>query len=614
MKNKDRVERCLEDLTSRLIDREDFLGIETTEIAEKLNLKRNSVSHYLNVLVDEGKVIKRKSRPVYFIHKGVMDKYKEEKDIIEGKKEKSYYTYKDVIEEEILKLKSFLIEYDKRNITIDYLKKEVRLCVNKILSIIVYKDFDFNDEILRNNYNESVKVALDKSSKLYGFKYYKNAVNAVSKILLFFNKYTEIDEFFDDYNKTRIREIKNKIFWKENIISDYIIKELSSLINYKNSFIIDFFFTIYIFTITDNKDLKTNIILMAHGESTARSLSSVVNKYFGEFLITPFDFSLDTKREDKIKTIKGYLNSVCTFGDNIILVDMEELLEISDEIESIVKGHTLIIKNITTDFIIEISKKVNEGSDLNSIIQILEEENNFKYKLVKGKKKERAILTTCVSGIGTSVKIKELLSRCIDDKEINIIPYEYGRLANKGLDDEIFNDYDVKLIISTTDLKIEGIECILLNDLMKIKSYEKINKALIENIDKDKVQIIRKDLAKHFSFENIISKLTILNPQKTINEVETIVTSMEKKLKKNFTPELRMLLYIHMSIMIERLMINKGIDCKEDELKDYIKNNKRIIKIIEDSFYEIGKEYNLVITTKEVQIIQEIIEGRIGKL
>ena len=149
---------------------------------------------------------------------------------------------------------------------------------------------------------------------------------------------------------------------------------------------------------------------------------------------------------------------------------------------------------------------------------------------------------------------------------------------------------------------------------MKIKSYEKINKALIENIDKDKVQIIRKDLAKHFSFENLISKLTILNPQKTINEVETIVTSMEKKLKKNFTPELRMLLYIHMSIMIERLMINKGIDCKEDELKDYIKNNKRIIKIIEDSFYEIGKEYNLVITTKEVQIIQEIIEGRIGKL
>lgn len=614
MKNKDRVEKCLEELTSRLIDREDFLGIETTEIAEKLDLKRNSVSHYLNVLVDEGKVIKRKSRPVYFIHKEVMDKYKEEKAIIEGKKEKSYYTCKDTIEEEILKLKSFLVEYDKRNITIDYLKKEVRLCVNKILSIVVYKEFNLSNEKSIDIYNENVKIALDKSSKLYGFKYYKNAVNAVSKILLFFKKYKEINLLFDDYNKKRIREIKNKIFWKENIISGYIIRELEILLNYKSSFVIDFFLTMYIFTITDNKDLKTNIILMAHGTSTASSLSSAINKYFGEFLITPFDFSLGTPREEKIHAIKSYLNSANTSYDNIILVDTEELLGINEEIESSVKGDTLIIKNITTDFIINIAKKVNERANLPSIINMIEDENIFKYKLVEGKKKERAILTTCVSGIGTSVKIKELLLRCIDDKEVNIIPYEYGRLANKGLDDEIFNDYDVKLIISTTDLKIDGIECILLNDLMKMKSYEKLNNALIGSIDKDKVQIIRKDLAKHFSFENIISKLTILNPQKTLNEVESIVTTMEKKLKKSFTPELRMLLYIHMSIMIERLMLNKGIVAEGDELKEYVKNNKKIIKIIEDSFYETGKEYNLYITTKEVQIIQEIIEGRIGKI
>lgn len=614
MKNKDRIEKCLEDLTASSIDKADFLGIETTEIAEKLDLKRNAVSHYLNILVDEGKVIKKKSRPVYFIHKRVMDKFIEEKDIIEGKKEKSSYSNKEVMEEELFKIKNIFVDYDKRNITVDSLKKEVNLSVNRILSIIVYKDFEFNDDNLRKEYFESVKFALGKSSKLYGFQYYKSTVNAVSKMLVFFRRYKELNLLFNDYNKSILNNIRNKTFWKENIISENILKELEDSLNYKRSFIIQFLLTLYIFILIEKKDLKTNLILMAHGTSTATSISSAINKHFEEFLITPFDFDLEAPKEEKVEVIKAYLDSTCKSRDNIILVDMEELIDINCNMENIIKGDTLIIKNITTDFVIDISKMINEGVNLSSIIDFLDKENNFKYKLIEGKKKERAILTTCVSGIGTSVKIKELLSRCIDDKDINIIPYEYGRLANIGLEDKIFNEYDVKLIISTTDLKLDGIECILLNDLMKMKSYEKLNKILIENIDKDKVQIIRKDLAKHFSFENIISKLTILNPNKIINEVEAVVTNMEKKFRKTFPPELRMLLYIHMSIMIERLMLNKGITANDDEIKDYIKGNKRIIKIIEDSFYETGKEYNLNITLKEVQIIQEIIEGRIGKL
>lgn len=42
-------------------------SLSTTEIAEKLGVKRNTVSHYLNQLVDEKKVIKIITRPVLFV-------------------------------------------------------------------------------------------------------------------------------------------------------------------------------------------------------------------------------------------------------------------------------------------------------------------------------------------------------------------------------------------------------------------------------------------------------------------------------------------------------------------------------------------------------------------
>lgn len=37
-----------------------------SEIAKKFDVKRNTVSHYLNQMVDEGKIIKINTRPVYF--------------------------------------------------------------------------------------------------------------------------------------------------------------------------------------------------------------------------------------------------------------------------------------------------------------------------------------------------------------------------------------------------------------------------------------------------------------------------------------------------------------------------------------------------------------------
>ncbi|MCT6890844.1 MAG: GntR family transcriptional regulator, partial [Lactobacillus sp.] len=46
---------------------EDIKQFSTSKLADKLGVKRNTVSHYLNLLVSENKIIKIKTRPVMFL-------------------------------------------------------------------------------------------------------------------------------------------------------------------------------------------------------------------------------------------------------------------------------------------------------------------------------------------------------------------------------------------------------------------------------------------------------------------------------------------------------------------------------------------------------------------
>ena len=135
MKNKEKIERCLEELTEEAFKANKTTGVETLQISEKLNLRRNVVSHYLNVLVSENKVIKIKSRPVQFISKKILDKYRREKsyEIKEG-------SIDEVIYENITSLYNILIEYDENNLSIEEFRKKISLAINICLSNILYKE------------------------------------------------------------------------------------------------------------------------------------------------------------------------------------------------------------------------------------------------------------------------------------------------------------------------------------------------------------------------------------------------------------------------------------------------------------------------------------------
>ncbi len=517
------------------------------------------------------------------------------------------------IEQMFVDIKDNLSSYINHSINREVFLKKINNTMNMSLELIIYnEDYDKND-IITNMYQETISKILRSIEINYGFKYYGNTAKVITQIIRFFKNYPMIRTEAVKQIAIEIDKDINKVLNKEKII----IESLLNNINQNLDCIIDVrmkvFISLYIHILSKKSNANINALIVAHGYSTASSIASVANMLYEEFVFESFDMHIDMKNEEIVKKIKERLKQMDTNKDTLILVDMGSLINIHEYLKDTLHGNIGVINNITTNIALDIAGKIINNVSLLEMLNDIQEKAKIECRYYEGKKKKKAIITTCISGIGTAVKLRDLMKKCVGDSNLEVIAYEFNKLVSLGKEDTIFKEYDVELIISTTKVDIEGVNCILLENLMS-DDAEIYLKGILEasEIDTD-VDIIRQNMAKLFSLENIINQLTILNPNKLINEVENIINKMQYSLGTSFKLDLKMVLYIHISIMIERLMLKQGLVSQKDE-EQYLKSNKKFAQIVHEAFSVIEKEYNINLTVKEIEIIQGIIESRTGKL
>lgn len=519
------------------------------------------------------------------------------------------------INEIIYEVEEVLNEYIQNKVSLEELKKKINIELNRSLGLMVYEESsNEGNDLIESLYLDTVTNTLKAVEGTYGIKYYGNTSKIITKILLYF-KNNNLDVLSSSsFNSIKIiRAIVAKKLSKASIVAEKLIRNLESNLDYKLDPRIELIILMYFFAMMSNESTQINAIIVAHGYSTASSIASVANQMFEQFIFEAFDMPVDMSPIEVKNQIKQYISGIDTSKGTIILVDMGSLVNIDRDLKDVIEGDLGIINNITTNIALDIAGRIINGQDVRSMIEGIEKNNVLSCKYIEGKKKKKAILTTCISGIGTAVKLKKLIRECIGSADIEVKEYEYSKLSLMGKEDEIFSEYDVRLIISTTKIDIDGAECLLLQDLMSGDSDDIFVNALKEiTLDKN-IDMIRQDLVKMFSMENLVSRMTILNPGKIINEVEDIIINYERILGIIFCSELKMTLYIHVSILIERLMIKQGLEFELGE-RDYEEKNNKFIEITNKIFNPLLREYNLSITTKEISIIQTIIESRIGKI
>lgn len=519
----------------------------------------------------------------------------------------------EIIKNEIQVLLKHINNLNISSINMEKFKKVSNGSINKIFNEMIFNNNHIEKDILTYRLiSNVVENALVSLQQIYGVKAYGNTSKLITYSLIVFKNICNEDEALAANFKQYIKILKNNIS-KGYLISNKLIEIIEGTLDYECSDILKIFIAVYFNTLVSIDKNRCNAIIVAHGFSTASSIASVANTVFEEFIFEPFDMPIDVTTATVVKKIKDYLINVNTNYGTIILVDMGSLKEIYNELKGIVNGHVGIINNISTRLALDVANNIINNEEIEEIVKKCSDNNKTEYRFYKAPIKKRAIVVTCISGIGTAEKIRGILVKCIGEADIEIIAKDYSSVVNTNKDDFESLGYDVRLIISTTPLVVEGIKVIELQNLIKSNSDVLIEEVLDGVVKKKNIEDIKNDMIKFFSLQNIINQLTILNPDKIVNEVDKIISNYEISLNKNFQGDLKLALFIHISILIERLVLRENMMSHPDEEK-FKQCHSDFIELSEEIFRDVLKEYRVSLSLAEIVIIHDIINFRIAKL
>lgn len=333
---------------------------------------------------------------------------------------------------------------------------------------------------------------------------------------------------------------------------------------------------------------KVKIILIAHGESTATSMSDVANKLLGEDYVLPINAPIDVPTSKVLEHLKLIINENPTSSGYLLLVDMGSLLTLADTIKNELNINVKTISLVSTLHVLEAARKALLGLSLdeiyNDVLMVnsyLQVHKNINNKAIDTNK--TLIITACLTGEGGAATIKDFLSVNLkfdtDLFEIVCLSCE-----NKDSFKEMILNYEsnnqILFLVSSFHIDVVNIN--------QFSMYETLNGAAIKDMQK-----------------LIDEKTTLLNLPKVVNEnianiagleltndIQSVLNELQKRINKKFSSDILVGLTLHLSVLIGRLKNNEQTVLYPN--KDiFIKDNFSLYNIIKESLSPLKIKYNI---------------------
>ena len=311
-----------------------------------------------------------------------------------------------------------------------------------------------------------------------------------------------------------------------------------------------------------------------------------------------------------VKKLSEYLKGKESSKEVIVLVDMGSLEDIYQRLGSVKLMDIGIINNVPTKLALDIGSMILEGMAIQDILREASSHLPYHYEIIKNRVKQDAVLSVCETGIGTAEKISNLMEASLPDHvSISVIPYDFDSLIKTGRSSSVFEKYNILFIVGTKNPKIADIPFISLEEMIEQKSVEKTNSAFAQRMRPDQIEAFNENMIKNFSMDNLLDYLTILDSDKIINSVEKIIKTIQKELQLVLSSNITLGLYIHISCLIERLIINKNVT-KFHDLDSFIQKHGDFIAIVKRAFHDVEVHYNVEIPVSEIGYIYDYIFKR----
>lgn len=580
-------------------------------------IKLSCANAYNNRSDKNGKLIKVKlnnlPKDILHAYEGVITNKLSHEDILVLCSEKNNFSYSTHDNQKTLnideELATIINQLGRQELTQEQFFTRSLQLFNELLDHIVFYEVDRTVMgVIFNSIQKIVEHVLIRIQDHYGIKHYGNSVEVVTYLLVYF---IESNPPREETVAENLIDSLSKQYYKEHKISLMLLETVEKNLDVSFTPLVLVYLMLYVRSINRGASLdQANAIIIAHGYSTASSIASVANRLLENYVFEAIDMPFDLSVAEIGQKLYAYMKTIDSSRGMIILVDMGSLENIYQQVVGDFYGDIVMINNISTQLALSVGERILKGQPLEQIAQEAVNDNVCQYNYVASqKKKPNAIITTCFTGIGIAKKIKILLNRCFIDDEVKVIAYDFDRLKGNGKEDPIFRQYDIKLIIGTDDPKIGQIPYISLEDLIMKQGEVVLARALSKVANKDVIDKINAEVIKSFTLYNVLNYLTILNPEKIIDQVEQSLYTLELSLGSKFPNNLKISLYIHMCCMIERLLIKEN-DVKYAEPDELKECSPEFAKLVKNSFLPIEQFYKIKIPDSEIRIIYLSIKKR----
>lgn len=248
-----------------------------------------------------------------------------------------------------------------------------------------------------------------------------------------------------------------------------------------------------------NEEGKVAVIVMTHGR-VASAMAEVANKFLGVDHAVGLDMdfrdSPDIMLEKAIRLVQEHdQGKGC-----IILVDMGSLVTFGDIITAKTGIETRVIGRVDTLMVLEaVRKSALTDQTLEEIMHDLENDSkgygSNQYN-TENNNLSKVIVTLCITGKGSALKIKEYVENKVDLKGKDIEIMSIGFMdedINTSLS-RIAKNKNIEAIVGTINPEFRNIPFISLEELMKGSGVKKLNN-IIANKEENKLsEIIDKNV------------------------------------------------------------------------------------------------------------------------
>lgn len=351
-------------------------------------------------------------------------------------------------------------------------------------------------------------------------------------------------------------------------------------------------------------------VILCHGYSTASCIADTVNRMLGQYIFDGIDMEINITIDKVAQLADEYLKRKDPIQELMFLVDMGSLEEIYNRIKPLSNCNIGLINNVSTAMALEVGNYIKQGEAIENILSKIKQDYKLSTHYMEGQNKRHAILTICATGFGAAQKISELLKSSLPHKiDLEIIPYDYQSLIENGTKDAIFSRYNVDLLIGTLDPKLNEKPFMAVEDVMINDNTDELWQIMSHYLDTSDLESFNQNIMKTFTLSNIVNHLTILNGEKIIDDVEEIVADLEVSLNDELDATRKLGLYVHISCLIERLILKQEI--REAEGMEQQLNDKRdIINKAREAFSGAEMRYSVEIPDLEILFVLNYFKHR----